>query len=58
MLATLAVLAENPHAGKKLKGEYKDFYSIRAWPYRVIYYIHKKEVLIIVVRISHRQGAY
>lgn len=57
----LKLLVENPHAGKKLSGEYENQRSIRAWPYRIIYYTvistSEKEV-VIVLSILHRQGAY
>lgn len=34
----LALLATQPFAGKKLAGEYADLRSLRAWPYRTVYY--------------------
>lgn len=54
----LEELAVNPYFGKKLGGEYVGLYSVRVWPYRIIYSIHKQELLIIVIRIAHRQGVY
>jgi len=42
--------------GKKLKGELVGSFSVRAWPYRIIYVINKKELWI--VSILHRQGVY
>lgn len=56
----LKLLAENPHAGKKLAGEYANQRSLRAWPYRIIYTVSpasKQEVITVLV-ILHRQGAY
>ncbi len=49
---------ENPYRGKKLRGEYKDSYSLRVWPYRIIYKIYKDYLLVVVVHIGHRQGIY
>lgn len=49
-------LAANPLLGKKLDGKLKDFRSVRAWPYRIIYLLELN--IITVVRIGHRQGAY
>lgn len=54
----LVSLSGNPYAGKKLSGIYKGYYSLRVWPYRIIYSIKKKQLLVIVVRIGHRQGVY
>lgn len=51
-------LQSNPFSGKKLSGELKDYWTIRAWPYRIIYEINQKEKRIDVHKISHRQGAY
>lgn len=52
----LKVLKKNVFAGKKLGGELRGSYSLRIWPYRVIYIVIKGEVWI--THISHRQGAY
>lgn len=51
-------LSRKPQNGKKLSGEYKGFYSYKVWPYRIIYAIIKKELLIIIVKVGHRQGVY
>ena len=58
VITALVGLAANPFVGKKLEGKYKDYYSIRVWPYRIIYQINKKEFLVFVIRIGHRQGIY
>lgn len=54
----LETLKIDPFSGKKLAGEFKDLYSIRAWPYRIIYTIIKKELVVLVIDVAHRQGAY
>lgn len=51
-------LVENPLSGKSLEGEYKGLYSLRVWPYRIIYKILKQKLIIEVIEIKHRQGAY
>lgn len=53
-------LEVNPNIGKKLSGELEELRVIRAWPYRIFYYISEKndEAKIYVVSILHRQGAY
>ena len=51
-------LAGDPFQGKKLEGELKGQYSIRVWPYRIIYQIYKKELIISVIDVGHRQGVY
>lgn len=56
--AVFHVLSNNPYIGKKLKGEYSGFYSFRVWPYRIIYSIIKRELLVIIIRIGQRQGVY
>jgi len=58
ILKQLVFLTADPFLGKKLKGELKDFYALRAWPYRIIYQIYKDQLLIIVIDIGHRQGIY
>ena len=51
-------IAEDPFIGKKLHGEYKNYYSVRVWPYRIVYRILKKEIVVVVVKIKHRKDAY
>src|SRR3989344_50029 len=46
----------SPITGKKLKGDLSHIYSIRIWPYRILYQIHKD--VIVIKSIKHRQGAY
>lgn len=53
-----ALLAFNPYSGKKLEGHYEDNYSIRVWPYRIIYSINKKQLIVSVIEIEHRGQAY
>lgn len=54
----LSVLQSEPYSGKKLSGEYKDLFSLKAWPYRLIYSINEKRKEVWIVSILHRQGAY
>lgn len=56
--SVLPILQNNPFVGKKLEGELKEYYGYRVWPYRIIYKIFKKILLIFIVRIGHRQGIY
>jgi len=58
ILAAFSLIVKDPFVGKKLKGEYDGCYSYRIWPYRIIYQIYKKELLILVIKIGHRQGIY
>lgn len=58
LLAVLAVLQRDPWRGKKLAGKYRGLYSLRVWPYRIIYIIIRQELLVIIIRIGHRQGVY
>jgi mRNA interferase RelE/StbE len=58
VLAAFSVIAQNPFIGKKMKGEYSGSYSYRVWPYRIIYDIYKKELLVLVIKVGHRQGVY
>ncbi|PIS14251.1 type II toxin-antitoxin system mRNA interferase toxin, RelE/StbE family [Candidatus Shapirobacteria bacterium CG09_land_8_20_14_0_10_39_12] len=48
---------DNPFAGKLLTGELQGLFSLRAWPYRIIYEL-KKPDKIIIHHILHRQRAY
>lgn len=54
----LLVLNHNPYDGKKLSGNFSGLRSLKAWPYRIIYYIDEKLRKVFVVTIAHRQGVY
>ena len=53
----ISTLETSPFYGKKLEGELASLYTLRAWPYRIIYQVFKKNE-VYVVHILHRQGAY
>ncbi len=48
----------NPFSGKKLHGKREGQYSVRVWPYRIVYKIYKHELLVLVIEFGHRQGVY
>ena len=54
----LKALETNPFAGKPLTGELKNLFSLKAWPYRIIYEFNKSANYIKVHKIEHRQGVY
>lgn len=52
-------LAQNPkELGKPLKGDFQGYWRYRWGDYRVIYRIAEQEILIIILRISHRKEVY
>jgi mRNA interferase RelE/StbE len=52
-------LADDPYrVGKPLRFELEGYWSARRGQYRVIYSIHDGQVLVRVVRISHRADVY
>ena len=58
IISALLNLRNNPFAGKKLSGRLRNCYSLRVWPYRIIYLLDKKELLVLVIRIGQRGGDY
>lgn len=54
-------LKANPHFGpniKKLRGEFERYYRYCIGSYRLFYLIENDKVLVVVVDLKHRQGAY
>jgi mRNA interferase RelE/StbE len=52
-------LLDNPHrVGKRLRFELDGYYSARRGQYRVIYKIDENDVIVDVIKISHRGDAY
>ena len=58
IISALLNLRNNPFAGKKLSGRLRNCYSLRVWPYRIIYLLDKKRLLVLVIRISQRSKVY
>ena len=54
----LETISLYPLTGKSLKGELKGNYSLRIWPFRIIYIFDTKSSKITVKKIEHRQGVY
>jgi len=52
-------LARDPQGlGKPLTGGFQGYWRYRWGDYRVIYRIAEQEILVIVLRISHRKDVY
>lgn len=58
IFAALFNLRKDPYLGKKLKGKFRDCYSLRIGMYRIIYKIYKTKLDILIIRIGPRQRAY
>ena len=56
--SAIDALCENPFVGKKLEGKFQGAWTLRAWPYRIIYTIDRQIVTVTVLHIGHRQGVY
>ena len=46
ILKKLTEMERNPYVGKKLEGEFKGIYSLRAWPYRILYEVNENKQII------------
>ena len=57
ILSALVRLRNNPYLGEALKGNHKGQYSMHVHPYRIIYEIYKKEIIIYII-IRHRKDVY
>jgi len=51
-------LPSSPQAGEQLKGSYRGLWRLRVGRYRIIYEIHTSEIVILILRISHRKDVY
>jgi len=58
VIKKLDLLIREPFVGKKLSGDLEGYFSVRSWPYRIIYHINKSKRVIWIDSIVHRQGAY
>jgi mRNA interferase RelE/StbE len=58
LVAAIDQLSENPHVGKLLKGDLSGLRRIRAGSYRIVYEINETEILVLILRVSHRKDVY
>ena len=59
LILTLRSLANEPRPNgvKKLKG-YDNTYRVRVGDYRIIYEIKDRELIVLLLSVSHRKDAY
>lgn len=58
LVAAIDQLAENPHVGKLLKGDFSGLRCLRVGAFRIIYEINEGEVLVLILRVAQRKNAY
>lgn len=51
-------IAHDPDLGVSLRGELKGLYKYRVGPYRIIYEIKRKKLIIVIIDIGHRKEIY
>lgn len=59
LIARIAKLADDPrpNGSKKLEGSSGE-YRIRSGDYRVLYQVHDREILVLIVRVADPKDAY
>jgi mRNA interferase RelE/StbE len=58
ILSKASGLADDPYAGKMLKGELSGLLSLRVGDYRTIYWVDEKESTVWLVDVGHRKRIY
>jgi mRNA interferase RelE/StbE len=58
LAAAIDRLADEPHAGGALKGEFLGLRRLRVGRYRIVYEVLDRELTVLVVRIGHRRDVY
>lgn len=51
-------IANDPEIGKHLIHELKGLSSYRSGTYRIIYRIHYKEIIVMILTVGHRKDIY
>lgn len=54
----IEALKTSPHLGSKLKGADREVRRVRVGDYRIIYEVYEEYVVILVIYIGPRGGAY
>ena len=50
--------AAQPLAGSALKGGLRGLRRLRVGDYRIVYELLDDELVVLVIRVAHRRGAY
>ena len=58
ILRAIVFLATNPRRGNVRPMVGSTAWRLRVGDYRVVYDIHDKEIVILILRIAHRKNAY
>lgn len=58
IVARIEALADDPRPPGCVKITGSDKYRIRQGAYRVLYTVHDDRVVVVVVRVAHRQAVY
>ena len=58
LLTAIETLRADQYQGKRLKGRLCGDYSLRVGDYRVIYTIHKDELIVYIIDLGHRKEIY
>ena len=58
ILKRIDSLCENPRAGDSVKLSGQERYRVRQGVYRIVYEIHDKELIVLVVKVAHRSEVY
>lgn len=58
IIKSLSRIQENPLIGVKLHGELSGYCKFRIGDYRILYKFDRKESIVEIIKIEHRQGVY
>jgi len=58
LIAAIDRLAESPHAGSALKGEFAGLRRIRVGEFRIVFEVDDGVLVIVVVDIAHRRDVH
>jgi mRNA interferase RelE/StbE len=58
LIVAIDSLSTNPAAGGVLKGEFSGLRRLRVGDYRIVYEANGGELIVLAIRIGHRQAVY
>ena len=58
LVEKIDALAENPHVGTMLKGEWNGLRRVRVGAYRIVFEVRDATLIVLVVRVGHRGEVY
>lgn len=59
VVRTVLALADDPYPrGARMLSGYDDVFRVRTGPYRILYSVSERKLIVVVLKVGHRRDVY